>query len=361
MSLAVIEPDVREVSPADIEAVVSGDVMQQISTAKRYPRSVTKFMQAMTELVTINKEVAAQCLYALPRGGKTIEGPSIRFAEIAIAMWGNCRTGARIVGTTDRFVIAEGFFWDLQSNSAIAVQAQRRITDKKGEVFNDDMIGVTGNAAASIALRNAALRGVPKAFWWELYLKAKACTIGDLKTLAERRKNAVEAFKPFGVTETQICQTLGLAGVRDIGIEHLATLAGFLTAIQQEDRDPEEIFVAATTNAKPVPPAPPPEGGTGAPQNAAPKSEGAGASKPSPSQAGEAKGGAGGLAASSDDEPTPLEVSVAGMISEASSVAELQSIPDFFSEDMAKAPDAVKARVKKQIADAVAARKGGTQ
>ncbi|MFN8826683.1 MAG: hypothetical protein ACK501_17070, partial [Planctomycetota bacterium] len=45
----------------------------------------------------------------------------------------------------------------------------RRITGKNGRRYSSDMIGVTGNAACSIALRNAVFRGIPRAFWIDIY------------------------------------------------------------------------------------------------------------------------------------------------------------------------------------------------
>lgn len=255
--------DEREVTGLAPEQSMVGmlnrsEIEQQIATARRFPRSIKRFRDESLQMVTLSESVAEQCIYALPRDGKTIEGPSARFAEIVASAWGNCRAGARIVDDSGDFVTAQGVFHDLERNVAITYEVQRRLTDKRGKRFNADMIGVTANAACSIALRNAILKGVPKAFWEDMYSAARQVIMGDVKTLANRRANAIAAFQKFGVSTEQIVAKLGVAGVEDITLEHLVTLKGLLTAIRDGDTTPEDAFggTAAPKNGERPPLAP---------------------------------------------------------------------------------------------------------
>ena len=225
------------------------EIDQQITTAKRYPRSIKRFVDEATAMVTLNESIAQQCIYALPRDGKVIEGASARFGEIVASAWGNCRAGARVVDEGQEFVTAQGVFHDLERNVAITYEVQRRITGKGGRRYSADMIGVTANAACSIALRNAILKGVPKAFWEPMYQKARAVVAGDIKTLANKRAEAIKQFQIYGVTEAQILAKLGREGVADIGIEDLVILFGMLTAIRDGDTTPEQAF-AVDSDAK---------------------------------------------------------------------------------------------------------------
>lgn len=218
------------------------EIDQQIATAHRFPRSLKKFRDEALQMVTLTEQVAQECIYSLPRDGKTIEGPSARFAEVVVSAWGNCRAGARVVSDQGEFVTAQGVFHDLEKNVAITYEVQRRIVDKHGRRYKPDMIGVTANAACSIALRNAILKGVPKAFWSSMYQAARKTVMGDFKTLANRRADAIAEFQRYGVLPPQICATLGVAGIEDIGLEHLVTLRGLLTAIQEGDTTPEQAF-----------------------------------------------------------------------------------------------------------------------
>ncbi|WP_369913937.1 hypothetical protein AB8810_12985 [Xanthomonas sp. NCPPB 3005] len=223
------------------------EIEQQIATARRFPRSLKRFRDEALQMVTLSQSIAEQCVYALPRDGKTIEGPSARFAEVIASAWGNNRAGARVIEDKGEFIIAQGVFHDLERNVAITYEVQRRITDKSGRRYKADMIGVTANAACSIALRNAVLKGVPKAFWEDMYVEARKVIMGDVKTLANRRADALAVFQRFGVSAEQVCAKLEVPGVEDIGLEHLVLLRGMLTAIKEGDTTPEDAF--ATTQA----------------------------------------------------------------------------------------------------------------
>lgn len=248
----------REVQTMSVESgtvamIARGEIDQQITTAKKYPRSIKKFLDEASQMATLNESIAQQCIYALPRDGKTIEGASARFGEIIASAWGNCRAGARIVNEGPEFVTAQGVFQDLERNVAITYEVQRRITNSRGQRYKPDMIGVTANAACSIALRNAILKGVPKAFWEPVYHKARAVVAGDLQTLANKRANAIQQFVIFGVSEAQILAKLGRVGVADITVDDLVALFGLLTAIKDGDTTPEQAFALETSTHVPGP------------------------------------------------------------------------------------------------------------
>ena len=237
----------REVTAMSVESgtaalINRSEIDMQISTAHKFPRSIKRFRQEALAMVTLNEQIAESCIYALPRGNKTIEGPSARFAEVVASAWGNCRAGARVVSDQGNFVTAQGIFHDLERNVAITYEVQRRITDSRGRRYNDDMIGVTGNAASSIALRNAILKGVPKAFWSEMYDAARRTVMGDIKTLANRRAEAMAVFQRYGVLPERVFAKLGVAGEQDITLEHLVVLRGIVTAIKDGDTTAEQAF-----------------------------------------------------------------------------------------------------------------------
>jgi len=221
------------------------EIDQQIATAHAYPRSVKRFRDDTLAMVTLTENVAAGCIYALPRDGKVIEGPSARFAEVIASAWGNCRAGARVVNEGPEFVTAQGVFHDLERNVAITYEVQRRITNKSNKRFSADMIGVTANAACSIALRNAILKGIPKAFWSDMYDAARKTAAGNATTLGTRRAEAIKAFQVYGVNEAQILATLKRPGVADITLDDLVVLRGLFTAIKEGDTTPEQAFTTS--------------------------------------------------------------------------------------------------------------------
>jgi hypothetical protein len=236
----------REVVGASDQSLLANisraEIDQQITTARAFPRSLNRFMNECLSMATLTEQVAADCIYALPRDGKTIEGPSARLAEIVASAWGNCRAGSRIVAEDADFITAQGVFHDLERNVSITYEVRRRITDRNGRRFKPDMIAVTGNAACSIALRNAVFKGVPKAFWAAIYDAAKQAAVGDVKTIANKRADALAYLQKMGVTEAQVLAVLGIAGAEDIGADQLATLRGLITAIKDGDTTVDQAF-----------------------------------------------------------------------------------------------------------------------
>lgn len=228
------------------------EIEAQIDRAIRRPRNMTRAQNNIHSLVMLDEETAAECVYALPRGGKPIKGPSVRFAEIVASQFGNCHVGSRVVAVDkfDKVVIAEGVFIDYETGLRRTAQTRRRITDKNGRLFNEDMIVVTGNAAASIAMREAILKGVPKAIWRRAYDAAEQVIAGDVKTLAVRRADAIKAFATFGITPEQIFASLEVDGMDDIGLDDIATLTAMFKAIRSGEQQVEDYFPAKADPGK---------------------------------------------------------------------------------------------------------------
>lgn len=248
------ELDILTADSGTVAMLSKSEIDMQIATAHKYPRSIKRFRDEALAMVTLSESVAQECIYSLPRDGKTIEGPSARFAEVVACAWGNSRAGARVVSDAGDFVTAQGVFHDLERNVAITYEVQRRIVDKHGRRFKPDMIGVTANAACSIALRNAILKGVPKAFWSDMYEQARMTAIGTVQTLANRRARALAVLQKMGVTPDKVFAFLKVKGQEDITLEHLATLFGITTALKEGETTPERAFAVADESADVVKP-----------------------------------------------------------------------------------------------------------
>jgi len=220
---------------------INGDVDLQVRTAKAFPRDIVQFKQKALEMVSIDKETAESCSYAFKRGGKIIEGPSARLSEIIASSWGNLRVAAKTTGADNGFIYAESVCWDLESNVAVSFETRRKITDKEGKRYSEDMIGVTGNAATSIAFRNSVFRVVPRAYINEIWQASQKVAAGGL-TLAQRLAEMLSWFEGQGVTEQQIIDLLNVPAVGVISKEQLAMLRGFAQSIRDGISSISEIF-----------------------------------------------------------------------------------------------------------------------
>lgn len=249
-----------EVAPA-LQVGSGGNIDTQVATARRFPRVMTNFLRRATEMATLTPQIAQSCIYAVPREGKMIEGPSARLAEIVAHAWGNMRiqAGTNDVGDADRFIVGRGEAWDVEANVAIAFEVKRRITKASGQRYGDDMVMTTGNAAASIALRNAVFKAIPASFWKPIYDECRKVIAGDVATFATRRDEMIKAFGIMGVTEERLCAAVGVKGRADIGMDQIVSLRGFYNALKDGETTIEEAF--------------PEGGGLGAPTAAKRKSE----------------------------------------------------------------------------------------
>jgi hypothetical protein len=225
-----------------LATIMRAEIDVQISTAKNYPRSLTQFRNKAMTMLMLDQAVAEECFYVLPRAGKTIEGPSVRLAEIVAASYGNMRSGARVVAEEGEFVVAQGVCHDLENNLAVTFEVKRRITDRNGARFNSDMIGVTGNAAASIAFRNTVFRVVPKVLWLPLYEQARKVARGDEKTFSVKREAVLVAFEKIKVPRKAIFAYLGIGGMDDMNSDHVITLVGIGNAIKSGEASIQDIL-----------------------------------------------------------------------------------------------------------------------
>ena len=232
---------------ADVSALATlnrSEVETQIDAAHKHKRSVKTFLDEAATIATLTREVAESCIYTLPRGGKSITGPSVRLAEIMASAYGNLHVAARVLDADAKEITAQGAAWDLQKNIRVTVEVRRRITKKDGSRFDDDMITVTGNAAASIALRNAIFRVIPRAYVDIVYAHARKVAVGDAKTLEDRRSTAFAYFAKLGITADRVLARLEKLSVDDVGLDGLEVLVGLKTAISNKDVTLDEAFPA---------------------------------------------------------------------------------------------------------------------
>lgn len=221
---------------------IKAEIDMQIATAKAFPRSLTQFKKRALSMATFNEEIAQSCSYALPRAGKTLEGPSVRLAEIVVSSFGNTRSGARVVDNDGRVITAQGVCHDLETNNVITFEVKRRITDKNGKTFSDDMQVVTGNAACAIAFRNAVFKVIPMALIHDVWEEVRRVAIGNAETLVKRRDKAVQYFTDLKITPAQICEVLNIKEIEDIDLDKLGVLSGMKAAIKNGEVILTEMF-----------------------------------------------------------------------------------------------------------------------
>jgi len=242
----VLETNAQETNIVQLDAVERANVDSQVATAKKYPRDIRRSIDNSVVMATMNSETAQSCGYALPRGGKPITGPSVHLAKIIVSNWGNMRTEAKVVQITDKQVISRGTAWDLETNVASAFEVRRSIINKDGKRFSDDMITVTGNAANSIAYRNAVFAVIPKAITDRVYHAAQKFITGDLSDadkLLKKRTSVINNFKnDYGISEDEVIKICGKQTSNQINAEELSLLIGIIQSLKDGDTTVEELM-----------------------------------------------------------------------------------------------------------------------
>lgn len=244
--IQVVEPEKVEVMQVDsaeaLMAQTRSEIDVQIATAKQFPRNLSQVLNNIETLATMDEETAASCFYMLRRQGKLIEGPSVRMAEIIASSWGNIRVQSRIIGNDGKMITAQGVCHDLESNYAVSAEVKRRITDKGGRTFSEDMQVVTGNAACAIAMRNALFKVVPMALVKKVVNKAKKVSLGEATSLEETRKKMIDYFQKIGVDQQHLFDYLSVGKIDEIDTDMCVELRGLATAIKEGTTTVQETF-----------------------------------------------------------------------------------------------------------------------
>lgn len=219
--------------------------------ARLNPRIISQFNQKAIALATIDRDIAASCFYKLKRKKRNpdgtedstvIEGPSIRLAEIVAACWGNLWLSSSIKGEDMGSIISEAKVCDMEANNWITTENRRKITGRNGNRFSDDMVIMTANAAAALALRNAVFTAVPRAYVNRILQAAKATAIGSAKSLSERRQEMTSAFSKLGISKERLLGYLERESLDDVTIGDLEDMLGLFTAIRDGDTTIDEAF-----------------------------------------------------------------------------------------------------------------------
>ncbi len=221
-----------------------------VTTAKAYPRNIEAFLNETKSQVSISPEIARSMWYSIPRkdaSGKTIaiEGPSIRLAEVVLSSWGNIRVQARIREINDTHIVAEAIVFDMEKNIAVCKEARRRIINKEGLRFSDDMIQQTAQAAMSIAMRNALFTIIPRVYIDEILRYAKEISMlhpkEKKKSLLERFADAVLKFKKFNITKEILMKHLNIKNDEEFTEKHLQYLWGLYNSLEVGDVKADDI------------------------------------------------------------------------------------------------------------------------
>lgn len=243
------QPGSQQIStiPDQIAGMARAEMETAVAFAMEHPRDMEVFMEKAMRQATLTVEIAQDCIYAKPVGDDTINGPSIRLAEIVIANYKHIRAASRYVGEQDNRVLCQTIMIDLENNTQILEEVAVSITGRSGGRFSPSVVDNTIAATKSKSWRNAAFKIVPRAFVDTIQEACRKVITGEqpasmetgrkTETLADQIARTVKHFEALGVPRERILARFGRESAKDLNRDDLLTLVGFVTQLKQPDND----------------------------------------------------------------------------------------------------------------------------
>ncbi|MDY2946623.1 hypothetical protein [Mannheimia varigena] len=186
----------------------SQEVQAMMVIAKRFPRDPIDAMDRIIKSCT-RPSLAQSAIYSYPRGGQSVEGPSIRLAETLAQEWGNIQYGIRELSQANGESTVEAFAWDIQTNTrqVKVFQVPHIRHSKKGKTILTDPRDIYELVANNGARRlRACILGVIPGDVIEAAVEQCSFTLkASADTSTEGLKKLADYFLTnFGVTQEMI-------------------------------------------------------------------------------------------------------------------------------------------------------------
>ncbi|HAU1312556.1 TPA: hypothetical protein F8R99_14315 [Legionella pneumophila] len=237
------------------ESRAVAEIQASIVAAIQMPRNEMKSYQLIIDSCR-RPSLAEQAMYAYPRGGALVTGPSIRMAEVLARCWGNCRVGITIRSQDSDKTEARAYAYDLQSNYMVDQDftvPHKRTTKKGVQKLTDEreIRELVANIGSRI-MRGCILRLIPGDIVEDAVEQVKKTLISSDVPIAEQIKKMVSAFDELGVKVEHLEKRLGHKLDATIPQE-IVTLKGIYKSIKDGMASREDFFEIqskSTENAK---------------------------------------------------------------------------------------------------------------
>lgn len=215
--------------------------------AKRFPRDEVQAYNRVAQACQ-RKGIAEKAFYSYNRGGGTVSGPTIRFAEELARCWGNIDYGIKELSQDEGKSEMQAYAWDLETN-AQSVQnftnPHIREVGGKAKILTSqrDIYEINANMGAR-RLRSRILAILPTDLVDMAINECKKTLAGNNdEPLIDRVKKMIVAFGKIGVTQEQIEKRLGRK-VDTMTVDDFTDYIGIYNAIKQGESKIAEWFEA---------------------------------------------------------------------------------------------------------------------
>ncbi len=221
----------------------------QLILAKKFPRNFNKAMEDILNSCSYF-DFAEEAFYALPRGGQTIRGPSIRLAEEIARCYGNFQYGHRELARNEGESVLEVFAWDMENNN----RSTRQITvphimdTKQGgkKLTGQKEIADYIANVASKQMRSRIMALLPKPLVAAAIKRCEQTLAGTAEqTIQQRVDKMMTSFAKYGVT-VKMLEAFLKHSLSDTTADELTDLIAVFSAIK--DGSPAKEFFTVSDN-----------------------------------------------------------------------------------------------------------------
>lgn len=236
------------------EARAVAEVQAQYVIAKKFPRNQHESYINILEACK-RPFLAEQAMYAYPRGGSLVEGPSIRLAECMAQAWGNIDCGVREISQSNGVSVAEAYAIDLQTNTRVTkIFHVPHVRDtKKGRIkLSDarDIYELVANQGAR-RLRACILGVIPGDVVEAAVNQCKKTLESGEVPLADRIRMMITKFDEIGVKVEHLEKRLGHKLDATISSE-IVTLQAIYKSLKDGFAKREDYFDIADTKVEDI-------------------------------------------------------------------------------------------------------------
>ena len=213
--------------------------------AKRFPRNYTESYAKAIEACQ-RKGFAEKAFFSYPRGGQTVTGVTIRFAEEMARCYGNLDYGIKEMSHEEGKSEMQAYCWDLETNTISSQNftvehiletrtGNRKLTSQR------DIYERTANDGAR-RLRSRILAILPPDLVENCIAECRKTLAGNNTIpLADRIKNMVIGFKNLGVTKEMLEKRMGHT-VESSNSDELAEYIGIYNGLKQKETTVSDWF-----------------------------------------------------------------------------------------------------------------------
>ena len=213
--------------------------------AKRFPRSYTESYAQAIEACQ-RKSFAEKAFFSYPRGGQTVTGVTIRFAEEMARCYGNLDYGIKEMSHEEGKSEMQAYCWDLETNTVssqnFTVEHIREANGRSTKLTSQrDIYERTANDGAR-RLRSRILAILPPDLVEDCINECKKTLAGKNDVpLIDKIKNMVTGFAKLGVTK-EMLETRLKHTIETVNADELTEYIGIYNGLKQKETTISDWF-----------------------------------------------------------------------------------------------------------------------